>query len=98
MSTPEGKKLIKEIFIPLISEFVENKISAREFQIQFFRTRSKYLKVVIGSPLRDIYEKLFMDAEDYYEFADPNDPEDIDGDELRRRCAVHLANFKKLVE
>lgn len=77
----------------LIEAFVQEKISADDFETDYIRTFTNDKSQVPGSEFT-VLEKLFFDVDDYV--SDPvlrDSPEDLSGEQLRERAA---ATYSKL--
>ncbi|WP_236745339.1 colicin immunity domain-containing protein [Rhodococcus sp. BS-15] len=72
----------------IIESFVQEKISADDFEAEYLRTFTNDRSQVQGSEFI-ILEKLFFDVDDY--LSDPvlrESPEDLSGEQLRERAAA----------
>ncbi|MBX5333260.1 hypothetical protein HQO90_19890 [Rhodococcus fascians] len=72
----------------LIGKFVQERISADDFETDFIRTFTNDESQVPGSEFI-VLEKLFFDVDDYV--SDPalrDSPEDLSGEQLRERAAA----------
>lgn len=77
----------------LIEAFVQEKISADDFETDYIRTFTNDKCQVPGSEFT-VLEKLFFDVDDYVSDPELRDsPEDLSGEQLRERAA---ATYSKL--
>ncbi|MGE0199498.1 MAG: colicin immunity domain-containing protein [Candidatus Melainabacteria bacterium] len=92
-------EVVRDLFIPLITDFLNQTISAAEFETSFLKTRSEYIDLDWDKALHDIFSEIFLDVDEYTTDPDPNFSQyEIDENELRKRCTKNLTRLKSRID
>ncbi|MFS0899163.1 colicin immunity domain-containing protein [Mycolicibacterium litorale] len=94
----DHEKRLPDIFVytDLIDRFIENSITASEFESAFLRA-IKQEQRILGNPVYPILQELFEDTDAYV--SDPSlrtEPEDLDDEQLRA-CARRARQALRVV-
>lgn len=95
----EKINMIKTAYIPLVSHFVNNQISAWAFAQHYFDTMRDDPSVSSDSETFKVLQAIFEDCDAYWPDPDPSEEGyEIDEEQLRRCCSKNLEKLKKIVE
>jgi Bacterial self-protective colicin-like immunity len=100
MSKQQEVYLLKNVFAPLINNYLTSTITPLDFETLYLEARDKHLKSFGTGDLTRIMDEVFCDVDEYWAYYDPNNPEDaddpfcIDEQELRRRTEI---NYQKML-